>query len=144
MSRTFTSIILAWTIDTDSEKIDSIFSIGNSLELLALSPAEKKERIPDCLFCELYFSFVSAYKEILNPEVLIHAPFDFQSSLSKISQQLENLHESEAQCWNRDIVDGNGWTNIRSVSIQALTQMEWNILSSYQTSIYTKVDDRND
>jgi hypothetical protein len=142
MSRSFTSIISAGEIDIDSEKICAIYSIGNSLELLALSPSKKKECIPDCVFCELYFSFVLAYEEILNPEITIHAPFDFQSSLSKILHRLENLDSSEAECWNRDIVDGTGWKEIREISIQALNQIEWEVLLRMRSCLGIEVQEK--
>lgn len=137
MSRGFTSIIWVWDADGDTRKIECINSLGNSLENLALSQAEQEEHISDCLFCELYISFVSAYGDFLK-EVLLYAPLDLQVSLSQISESFDNLDESEQECWNRDITKGSGWSKIRNLSKKALLQMEWKELDEYRDYSNTK------
>ncbi|WP_373542497.1 hypothetical protein [Chamaesiphon sp.] len=132
MSRGFTSVIWAWDLEDEAKKIDSICAMGEILTVFALSPIAQKESVSDCVFCELFFPFTSAYNAILSAEVLIYAPLDFQASLSEILNILENLDESESECWNRNVVDGIGWAKIRTISIQALIQMEWDSLISYQ------------
>ena len=132
MSRGFTSVIWAWDLEDEAKKIDSICAMGEILTVFALSPIAEKESVSDCVFCGLFFAFTSAYDAILSAEVFIHAPLDFQASLSEILNVLENLDKSEAECWNRNIVDGIGWAKIRTTSIQALIQMEWDSLISYR------------
>ena len=137
MSRGFTSIIWVWDADNETKKLNCIISLGDSLENLALSSTQQIECISDCLFCELYFTFTSAYGSFLN-EVLFYAPLELQVSLSQISESFDNLDESEQECWNRDIVKGTGWNKIRNLSEKALLQMEWEELTAYRDYLSTK------
>jgi hypothetical protein len=137
MSRGFTSIIWVWDADGETRKLECIEALGNSLENLALSQVHQEEHIPDCLFCELYIPFFSAYGRFLE-EVLLYAPLELQVSLSQISESFDNLDESEQECWSRDILKGSGWNKIRSLSEQALFQMEWQELTAYRDYSNTK------
>lgn len=94
MSRDFTSIIWVWDADGETRKIECINSLGNSLENLALSQTQQEECISNCLFCELYIPFFSAYESFLK-EVLLYAPIELQVSLSQIDESFDNLDESE-------------------------------------------------
>jgi hypothetical protein len=131
MSRGFTSIIWVWDADGETKKIDCVISMGNSLENLSLSQAQQEKCIADCLFCELSLPFFSAYSRFTE-EVLLYAPLDLQVSLSQISQYFSNLDESEKECWNRDVIKESGWNKIRSLSKNALFQMEWEELTTYR------------
>jgi hypothetical protein len=137
MNRGFTSIIWVWDADGETRKIECVISLGNSLENLALSQSQQEECISDCLFCELYISFFSAYGRFLE-QVLFYAPLEFQVSLTQISESFDNLDESEKECWNRDIIKGAGWNKIRSLSEKALLQMEWEELSTFRNYLSAK------
>ena len=137
MSRGFTSIIWVWDADEETRKIECVISLGNSLENLALSQTQQIECISDCLFCELYFNFLSTYGSFLE-EVLLYAPLELQVSLSQISESFDNLDESDQECWNREIVKGAGWNKIRSLSEKALLEMEWDELTTYRDYLRTK------
>jgi hypothetical protein len=136
MSRGFTSIIWIWNFDGEKGRVECIYSLGNALEALALSQLQQEECIADCVYCELYLSFFSAYARFLK-EVLFHAPLDLQDSLSQISQSFDDLDESEKECFNRDILKGVGWNQIRNISQRALLQMEWEELISCHDDLYT-------
>jgi hypothetical protein len=138
MSRGFTSIIWVWDADGETRKIECINYLGNSLENLALSQTQQEECISNCLFCELYIPFFSAY-ESFSKEVLLYAPIELQVSLSQIDESFDNLDESEKECWNRDIIKGTGWNKIRSLSEKALFQMEWEELATYRDYLSTKL-----
>jgi hypothetical protein len=137
MSRGFTSIIWVWDADGETRKLECINALGDSLENLALSQIQQEESISDCLFCELYIPFFSAYGRFLK-EVLLYAPLELQVSLSQISESFDNLDKSEQECWNRDILKGSGWNKIRSLSEKALLQMEWQELAAYRDYSNTK------
>jgi hypothetical protein len=137
MSRGFISIVWVWNYDGEEAKVECIYSLGNSLGNLALSQLQQEECIANCVFCELYFSFFIAYDRFLK-EVLFHAPLDLQDSLSQISQSFDDLDESEKECFNRDILKGVGWNQIRNLSQKALLQMEWEELITYHDDLYAK------
>jgi hypothetical protein len=138
MSRGFTSIIWVWDADGETRKLECINALGNSLENLALSQTQQEECISDCLFCELYIPFFSAYGRF-SEEVLLYAPLELQVSLSQISESFDNLDESGKECWNRDILKGSRWNKIRSLSEKALFQMEWQELTAYRDYLSTKL-----
>ncbi|PSB44054.1 hypothetical protein [Chamaesiphon polymorphus] len=138
MSRGFTSIIWVWDADGETRKIECVNDLGYSLENLALSQTQQEECISDCLFCELYIPFLSAYGRF-SEEVLLYAPLELQVSLSQISESFDKLDESEKECWNRDILKRSGWNKIRNLSKKALLQMEWEELTDYRDYSNTKM-----
>ena len=135
MSRGFTSIIWVWNSDGEKGKVDCIYSLGNALKNLSLSQIQQEETISDCIYCELCLPFFSEYDRFLK-EVLFYAPLDLQVSLSQLSQSFDNLDESEKECFKRDITKGVRWNKIRSLSREALSQMEWEELLTYHDDLF--------
>jgi hypothetical protein len=131
MSRGFTSIIWAWDLNRQSKKLEAVYSLGNSLEMLALTQQEQDSSIPDCVFCELYFPFKSAY-DLLVKEVMLYVPLDLQVSLSQIDREFDSLMELEETCFNRGLLKEDNFDRIRTMSRQSMEQMEWKSLIDYR------------
>jgi hypothetical protein len=136
MSRSFTSIIWVWNFDGEERKVDYIYSLGNALADLTLSQTQQVECSYDWIYDDLYLPFFSAYDDFLLGGILLHAPLDLQSSLSQISQSFDDLYEPDKEGFNRDIIEGVRWNKIRSLSREALLQMEWEELLTYHDDLY--------
>jgi hypothetical protein len=145
MSRGFTSIIWVWAADGETRKVCCIYDIGNALEDLSIGNAledlssshiQQKEYIYDWVYDEIYRPYFSAYDRFLSADVLLYAPLDLQLSLSQISQYLDDLFDPEKEGFNRDIVERVEWNKIRSLSREALSQMEWEELITYHDDLF--------
>jgi hypothetical protein len=138
MSRSFTSIIWVWNFDGEKRKVDCIYRLGNVLEDLSLSQTQQGRCSYDWIYDDLYLPFFSAYDGFLLGGILLYAPLDLQFYLSQISQSFDDLYESEKEGFNRniDIIEGVGWNKIRSLSREALLQMEWEELLTYHDDLF--------
>jgi hypothetical protein len=120
--------VFIWHWYDEKDKIDAVFSLGDALTELVLSPEDKALTIPGCPFCELVNKYFSAEEVILEkcrPEI----GSELVASINELSKLIENLSDQEAQCFSGEIFWLPVWDKISSHAQQILELLDWEILS---------------
>jgi hypothetical protein len=128
--------VFIWQWYDEKDKIDAVFSLGDALTQLVLSPEDKALIIPDCPFCELVNEYFSAEEAILKK---CHPGIgsELVASINELSELIENLSDQEAQCFSREIFWLPVWDKISNNAQQILELLDWEILSESRIELQT-------
>ena len=134
MTEPISALIWVWYGADEKSKIESTFKLGNSLWQLALTPKEKNETIPDCMYCELtnqYFGRDTDFLEVCSGDV----ENGLVLIINEISRTLEDLPPEEAVCFSSTIFSHPSWLKVQELSSQALKIMNWAEISIYECEL---------
>jgi hypothetical protein len=126
--------VFIWQWYDEKDKVNAVFSLGDALTELALSPEDKASTIPDCPFCELVNKYLSAEEKILK-NCCPGLGTELLASINKLSELIENLPSQETQCFSREIFWLPTWRKISNNAEQALELLDWEALSEYRSEL---------
>lgn len=119
--------VFIWQWYGEKDKIDAVFSLGEALTELALSPEDKASTIPDCPFCELVNKYFFAKENIIK-KCCPGIGTELVTSINELSELIENLPSQDMQCFSREIFWLPTWGKISNNARRTLELLDWETL----------------
>ncbi|WP_122605624.1 hypothetical protein [Pseudomonas viridiflava] len=127
-------LIWEWYGAGDTSRIKSVFELGNVLRLLALTPEQKVETIPDCPCCELigqYSGTDTCFLALCADKVDVN----LIQKLKDLSHTLQNLAPEETLCFSRSVFSLPGWLSAQELAGQILELLSWSDIQKYEEEL---------
>lgn len=136
----FIDYIWEWAYHGEWEFVNSVYSLGDALELLSSDPEEQIEIVRgNCPFIEAWYGSCWDIKKFI-PKLSNHSlgkyyNQDLLISLNYLAEAFGLLSEQECREGKTKIFYLEGWGEIRKRSKVSISLIEWDLLKTYRADL---------